>query len=533
VLGAGAVAIGILALFYVPFALHPNFAKTVSYLGGDRIGTGGPLYNNLLSSLPLASFYNSAYYLIGLACLLGVASFLPFRRLGLLIPAACTLSLLLQSPISNSRSPTWVGPVLAGLLAAILLSRRSTAASRVAWLWFGVPFLFYYFLVWDPRTHVLNAFPGAVLLAAFALDYLLTRVHNSPKSKVQSPSFKPQQGISGVGHWTLVILLFSFFIFLAYYPHLMFVQHDPEIKRTWPDHQPALYGKPYVGRLSIAADETPLFGYFGFPYRAGWKVIGALVEEGVLGGIYASNEEQEVTDWYARGAERTYCPDPEWYLIAKNVQDQVRTPQDNIEATYSLWGEIQVGGEPKLWLYHRDALSPGNGDAGEEVPPPTVFHVEDYVSRFDARTTPAGALQSPPADYTPAGHTLGDAVRLLGYDLDTADARPGGSIHLVFYWESLRPIQTNYQVFNHLYDGTMWGQRDGTPGCALRPTVLWGSGQVVRDEYTIPIDPLTPAGELPLLVGMYSLETEERLPVRDPDGVPIGDAIPLAVVTVR
>jgi len=32
---------------------------------------------------------------------------------------------------------------------------------------------------------------------------------------------------------------------------------------------------------------------------------------------------------------------------------------------------------------------------------------------------------------------------------------------------------------------------------------------------------------------MYGLGTEERLPVRDPDGVPIGDAIPLTVVTVR
>ena len=122
---------------------------------------------------------------------------------------------------------------------------------------------------------------------------------------------------------------------------------------------------------------------------------------------------------------------------------------------------------------------------------------------------------------------------MLGYDLDTVDARPGGFIRLVLYWESLRPIDTNYQVFNHLYNGTMWGQQDGTPGCALRPTVLWGPGQVVRDEYTIPIDPSAPAGELPLLIGMYSLDTEERLPVRDSDGVPIGDSIPLAMVAVQ
>jgi len=526
VLGAGALAVGTLALFYVPFALHPNFSKTLGYLGGARIGTGGPLYNNLLSSLPLATFYNSTYYLVGLACLIIVASFLPFRRWGILILAGCSLLLILQSTIgrlgahegiSNLQSPTWVGPVLAGLLIAILLSRRSSGASRAAWLWFGAPFLFYYFLVWDPRTHVLNAFPGAVLLAACALDNILTVILNPAPSSPRRRSLDIGHWSLDIGHWTLVTTapLLAVFLFLAYHPYLMFVQHEPEIKRTWPAHQPALYWRP--------VDETPRFGYFGFPYRAGWKVIGVLAEEGILSGLFASNEEQEVTAWYAPGAERTYCPDPDWYLIARNVQDEVSIQQAEIEATVPLWGEIQVAGESKLRIYHR-----GPAEAS-----PKILNVEEYVSRFDSRTTPASAIPPLPSDYTPAGYTLGEFVRLLGYRLDTADARPGGSIHLVLYWEALRPIGTNYQVFNHLYDGTMWGQRDGTPGCALRPTVLWEPGQVVRDEYIIPIDPSTPAGEIPLLVGMYRLDNGERLPVQDANGVPIGDAIPLAVVTVQ
>jgi len=502
-LGAGALAFSILALFYVPFALHPNFAKTVGYLGGARIGAGGPLYNNLLSSLPLATFYNSTYYLIGLACLIIVASFLPFRRLGLLTPAVCYLLLILQLPTSNLQPPTWTGPVLAVLLAAILLSRRSSPASRVAWLWFGVPFLVYYFLVWDPRTHVLNAFPGAILLAVSALDHLLHLVSSSPRLL----NWPPRRLVA--------IPLFVVFLFLAYYPYLMFVRHDPEIKRTWPAHRPALYWRPI--------EETPLFGYFGFPYQAGWKVIGVLVERGILSGVYASNEEQEVTGWYTRGAERTYCPDPEWYLIAQNVQDEVSVNQDEIRAAYHLWGEVQTAGEPRLRIYRR----------GPEVASPAIYRVEDYAARFDARATPASAIPPPPADYTPAGYTLGDALRLLGYRLDTVRARPGGSIHLVLYWEALRPIETDYQVFNHLYDGTMWGQQDGTPGCASLPTTLWEPGQVVRDEYTIPIDASAPADDIPLWVGMYRLDTGERLPVRNPEGVPVGDAIPLAMVTIR
>ncbi len=505
VLAAGALAFAIFALFYLPFIRHPNFAKTLGYLSGARVGTKGPLYNNLLSSLPLATFYNSMYYLIGMIGLLVVASFLSFRRLGLLIPTACYLLLILQSTIYNLQSPTWVGPVLAGLLTAILLSRRSPAPSCAAWLWFGAPFLFYYFLVRDPRTHVLNVFPGACLLASLPLTRIWQHFH----------ALRTTSHVSRFTFHALLLSSLAILVLLAYYPYLMFVQHDHEIKRTWPAHRPALYWRPDA--------ELPHDGYFGFPYRAGWKVVGALIKEGALSGVYASNEEQEVAGWYTRGAERTYCPGPEWYLIAQNVQDEVPINRDEIEAIYHLWGEIRVAGEPKLLIYHR----------GPAAAPPDIYHVEDYVSRFDARTIPASVMPPLPTDYIPAGYTLGETVRLLGYRLDVADAQPGGNIHLVLYWKALRPIETRYQVFNQLYDGAMWGQQDGTPGCALSPTIFWEPGQIVRDEYTIPIAPSTPPGDIPLLVGMYGLGTGERLPVCDPGGAPIGDTIPLTMVTIR
>jgi hypothetical protein len=208
------------------------------------------------------------------------------------------------------------------LLAAILLSRYSSTPFRAAWLWFGVPFLFYYFLVWDPRTHVLNAFPGATLLAAFALEHLLTIALSLVAS-----SLRHLRSLFIV-HRSLLIVQCLLFILLAYYPYLMFIQHDPEIKRTWPAHQPALYWKP--------GDETPRFGYFGFPYRAGWKVVGGLIKDGVLSGVYASNEEPQVAGWYARGAIRTHCPSPHWYLVAQNVQDEIPIHQAEIEAAYRL-----------------------------------------------------------------------------------------------------------------------------------------------------------------------------------------------------
>jgi hypothetical protein len=515
-LGAGVLTLGILALFYFPFMRHPNFAKTLSYLGSARIGTQGPLYNNILSSLPLATFYNSGYYLIGLACLIVLASFLSFQGMGLLIPFACHSLVLLLSILAGTTGwelTLWVGPVLTALLLAIVLSRRTMAQFRAAWLWFGAPFIFYFFLVWDPRTHVLNAFPGAILLGAFALDHLLD-------AAARRLSF-PHRWSSFTARCVLLIVpLCSLFVLFAWYPYLMFVQHDPEVKRSWPTHRPTLYWKP------TSDDGSPLFGFFGFPYRAGWKVVNRLLEDGLVEGVYASNEEPQVTGWYTRGAARTYCPGPDWYLIAQGVQDEVPILWEEIETSYYLWGEVLVGGESKLKLYRRGIPS---------VTLPATFHAElkEHAGHFDARTTPAAATLPPLADYVPAGHTLGEAVRLLGYRLDVADAHPGGSIDLVLYWETLQPMETNYQVFNHLYNGTMWGQQDSTPGCGLQPTVFWEPGQIVQDEHTISIAPAAPAGDIPLLVGMYELITQERLSVRDPEGLPIGNVIPLTMVTIQ
>ena len=487
VVNAAASGFIILALFYVPFVLHPNFSKTLGYLGGARLGAGRLLYNNLLSSLRLGTFYNSTYYLLVLAFLVVSASLLSLQSLSLaVIPVGCYL-------LSAILPGIWTGPILAILLLAVLFL-SSPSVPRAAWLWFGAPFLFYYFLVWDPRTHVLNAVPGAALLAAFAVDTVVDRLPRSVRRVV-------------------TVFLAAIFLFLAYYPYLMFVRHNPEIKRTWPDSQPALYWRPDI--------DVPRFGYFGFPYQAGWKAAGLLVQQGALEGVYGSNEEREITEWYMRGAERTHCPGPEWYLVAEAVQDEVRVPDSDIESAYDLWGRVQVSGKTKLRIYHRRpvAASPNT-------------YVADAAD-FDARTSPENVVRSPPATYAPAGHTLAHKIRLLGYQVDTKEAHPGGSISLVLYWSALTPIERNYQVFTHLYDGELWGQHDGTPGCAMEPTTLWEPGRVVRDEHVIPIALSTPTGDIPLLVGMYSLDTERRLPVEGPDGEPLGGAIHLATVRIQ
>jgi len=127
----------------------------------------------------------------------------------------------------------------------------------------------------------------------------------------------------------------------------------------------------------------------------------------------------------------------------------------------------------------------------------------------------------------PLALQLGDSVKLLGYDLETEEARPGGRLFLTIYWQGLRTMDTSYTVFAHLLDseGTIRGQRDGVPGQGTLPTTSWVEDEVIVDTYEIPIAPDAPPGTYDLITGMYDATTGVRLPVLDPEGQPVGDHI--------
>jgi hypothetical protein len=110
------------------------------------------------------------------------------------------------------------------------------------------------------------------------------------------------------------------------------------------------------------------------------------------------------------------------------------------------------------------------------------------------------------------GADLDGKVRLLGYDVNSLELEPGVTLTVTLYWEALAPFERNYQVFVHLYDGTMWAQDDGAPECDVNPTTRWEPGQVIRDPHLLQLPPELPAGDsIPLLAGMYELVTGDRL----------------------
>ncbi|MBL7183383.1 MAG: glycosyltransferase family 39 protein [Anaerolineae bacterium] len=123
----------------------------------------------------------------------------------------------------------------------------------------------------------------------------------------------------------------------------------------------------------------------------------------------------------------------------------------------------------------------------------------------------------PTAIQHPLRASLADEVAFLGYDLGKATVKPGGTLHLTLYWQALARMEISYTVFVHLLDvqNSTWGQKDNLPIEGTYPTTSWLPGEVVIDEYEIVVDATAPTGEYQIEVGMYDLETMQRLPVFD------------------
>jgi len=131
----------------------------------------------------------------------------------------------------------------------------------------------------------------------------------------------------------------------------------------------------------------------------------------------------------------------------------------------------------------------------------------------------------PPSIPNPLQADLAHKVRLLGYDLSPAPLYLGETLHLTLYWQALAKMERDYTVFTHLTDkeGRIWGQKDNFPAGGTRPTSRWLVGEIVVDEYDIPLRGDAPPGEYTIEIGMYDLISGERLAAFDEEGAQLAD----------
>jgi hypothetical protein len=126
-------------------------------------------------------------------------------------------------------------------------------------------------------------------------------------------------------------------------------------------------------------------------------------------------------------------------------------------------------------------------------------------------------ISSVPPIQHPQQAILGQRIGFLGYDLHHAPFKLGGQVYLTLYWQALDKIDDDYTVFTHLLDseGRLRAQKDNPPLHGLLPTSAWEAEEILQDRYIIPLDSDLPPGEYQLEIGMYQLETGQRLEVRE------------------
>lgn len=470
----------LLAAFYLPYFLDPEFQNTAAYLSESRVGSS-LLYNNLPLLAQLDRDYSSRFYL-------------PLAGLGLLIFAsrqALALNPARRWPAAGLgllAASTWglpglwrVGPLsLAGLpwlLLGLVYLRAASPAGRAAWLLFGAPWLGYVFLVGDPRTHLYILYPGAALVAGAGWAGL-GRLAPSFGFRAVAPLLAGLLGLAAVA--------------VAGYQYLLFLPTESAqaaVRAGWTGSvQERLY------------DDLPgVRDYFGYPKREGWKAIGALRAGGAFPGDFRSvNEDFIIPIWYNYGEPRSCYNTPAVYLVRVAGQDPPAAEMEGYRET----ARVQREGDIRLRVL----------TAGPAPAAPAVYSLETLAPGFDRQATPHRFVQQVEPSQ-PAGVMFGPAIRFVGYDLPAKTVKPGQTLHLNLYWQALAAPQAAYRAFVHLTDGSrLWAQQDDDPICRL-PTAIWRPGQRGLGQFRLAIDATTPPGRYPLIIGLYRADTLERLKI--------------------
>jgi 4-amino-4-deoxy-L-arabinose transferase-like glycosyltransferase len=149
-------------------------------------------------------------------------------------------------------------------------------------------------------------------------------------------------------------------------------------------------------------------------------------------------------------------------------------------------------------------------------------------------TRPERALIPPDPDM-PLDVRFGDVIALNGYSIAGRDdhvveapsesceeerllcLKPGDALQITFFWEAMAPIDVDYTVFLHVRNeqGETLAQRDIQPLDGLYPTSQWQPGEAIAQSLDVDLPNDLATGPYSLYVGLYRLDTMERLLLED------------------
>ncbi len=162
------------------------------------------------------------------------------------------------------------------------------------------------------------------------------------------------------------------------------------------------------------------------------------------------------------------------------------------------------------WLAKRYPL------ATELYPPGLAVHA--YVPGYRTSDLPDFVL--------PASVKFQGCMCLVGYFVPDTQVRaaddlfhpPSGWVHVVTYWRRDNLCEQNYIPFVNMVDGIgqVWGaslERDRSV-FHLHPATHWRADEVVRADFDVNLNPVTPPGDYTLVVGLRN-SAGEQVPLVD------------------
>lgn len=160
---------------------------------------------------------------------------------------------------------------------------------------------------------------------------------------------------------------------------------------------------------------------------------------------------------------------------------------------------------------------------------------EIVASIRDLESKPYASIVSLPADAAvqrpePAtAPQFSDFAELVVAELMPPSPARDSSLQVQLQWRVLKPGTADYTIFVHVNGPTnpansspLWSQADGQPGGGTYPTGHWQAGETIIENYTLKIPRDAPVGKYIVQIGMYLLETGERVPMTA-NGKPVAD----------
>lgn len=127
--------------------------------------------------------------------------------------------------------------------------------------------------------------------------------------------------------------------------------------------------------------------------------------------------------------------------------------------------------------------------------------------------SPSRVLPPAPPIEVKVGANFADKAELTTAIISPSRGAPGETVKVLCNYKVNAAFDTDYTIFVHAEDVDGRVDRinvDHTPGRGTRPTSSWKAGEIIRDEFDIPIPPGYPVRGINVLLGFWDPRTDAR-----------------------